>query len=70
MSQEQEKQRKETKLNRLMINKETIQDLDVLHASQIKGGGTTVLAQTRDTRCNLAVSGCQCCPAGYPTSLL
>lgn len=43
----------ETKLNRLTINKETIQDLDVPTGGDIKGGATVNQNQTERFRCDL-----------------
>jgi hypothetical protein len=44
---------KETKLNRLTVNKETIQDLDVPNAGKVKGGATVNEIQTQANRCDL-----------------
>ncbi|NOT58708.1 MAG: hypothetical protein HOP19_00620 [Acidobacteria bacterium] len=65
---------KETKLNPLTINKETIQDLDAPNASDIVGGATINQNQTEQIRCQVAdqtVAGYKCnsevrCPIQQP----
>lgn len=49
-----EKQEAAKKLNKLAIDKETVSDLDVNNASDVKGGATANQNQTEPIRCNIA----------------
>lgn len=49
-----EKQEAAKKLNKLAIDKETISDLDVNNASEVRGGATFNQSQTEPIRCNIA----------------
>jgi lantibiotic biosynthesis protein len=48
MSDQKPADQKASKLNRLKVNKETIRDLDIPNAGDVKGGATTIQQQTHN----------------------
>jgi hypothetical protein len=64
MSDQKPADQKASKLNRLKIKKETIQDLDIPKAGDVKGGVPTIQGQTRNN-CGL-MDKCSY-PFQYPT---